>query len=45
LSETLPDGETFTFVDIETLIKMKEAAGRPKDLDDIEHRRLLSEGE
>ena len=31
-------------VDIKTLIKMKEVAGRPKDLDDIEHLRLLNEG-
>ena len=37
LQESFDDGLPFRVVDIDTLIIMKEAAGRPKDLDDIEH--------
>jgi hypothetical protein len=32
---------SFEFVDLATLIAMKEAAGRPVDLDDVRHLRLL----
>jgi hypothetical protein len=31
------------FVSIPTLIAMKEAAGRPRDLDDIQHLRWIQE--
>jgi predicted nucleotidyltransferase len=34
-------GVPFRFVDLATLIAMKEAAGRPVDLDDVRHLRLL----
>ena len=30
------------FVDAQTLIQMKQQAGRPRDLDDIEHLRILA---
>ena len=40
--ELLP-GVVARFVSIPTLIRMKEVAGRPRDLDDIEHLRLLME--
>ncbi len=33
------------FVSIPTLIRMKEAAGRPRDQDDIQHLRWILEGE
>jgi hypothetical protein len=33
------------FVSIPTLIRMKEAAGRPRDLDDIQHLRWMLEDE
>jgi hypothetical protein len=33
-------GGSFRVVDLETLIRMKEAAGRPKDLDDAAHLRM-----
>jgi len=36
------EGVTVRYVDIETLIAMKEAAGRPIDLDDARHLRLLA---
>ena len=39
--ETLEDGTSFRFVEIPTLIEMKRIAGRPKDLDDIEHLEML----
>jgi hypothetical protein len=29
-------------VDLETLIRMKEVAGRPKDLDDVAHLRMAA---
>jgi len=32
------------FVSIPTLIRMKEAAGRPQDTIDIEHLRMMLEG-
>ena len=35
-------GGPFRVVDIETLIRMKEAAGRPKDLDDVAHLRMAA---
>ena len=41
LQESLDDGLRFRVVDIDTLIRMKEAAGRPKDLDDVEHLRAM----
>ncbi len=39
---TLAPGLAVRFVSIPTLIKMKELANRPKDLDDIEHLRILA---
>jgi hypothetical protein len=39
------EGLTIRFVDLATLIAMKEAAGRPIDLDDVRHLRLLSDEE
>ena len=33
------------FVSIPTLIRMKEVAGRPRDLDDIQHLRWILEDE
>lgn len=41
--ELLP-GVVTRFVSIPTLIAMKYASGRPRDLDDIEHLRLLQKG-
>lgn len=40
--ELLP-GTDVRFVSIPTLIRMKEAAGRPRDLDDIQHLKWLQE--
>ncbi len=37
------EGITVRFVDLRTLIRMKEAAGRPIDLDDVHHLKLLQE--
>lgn len=39
----LAPGLTVRFVSIPTLIKMKQLANRPRDLDDIEHLRLILE--
>jgi predicted nucleotidyltransferase len=39
------DGVPFRFVDLATLIAMKEAAGRAVDLDDVRHLRLLLDEE
>ncbi len=39
--EKLTNGTTFRFVDIPTLIEMKRAAGRERDLDDIRHLEML----
>lgn len=41
--EVLP-GVVTRFVSIPALIAMKQTAGRPRDLDDIEHLRLLQRG-
>lgn len=41
LFEKLSSTVEIRFVDIETLLALKRAAGRHKDLDDIEHLRLL----
>ena len=41
-AELLPNVEV-SFVSIPTLIQMKELAGRPRDLDDIQHLKLLQE--
>ena len=41
--EELDDGTPVRFVDIRTLIGMKEGTGRAKDLDDVEHLRKLAE--
>lgn len=40
----LAPGLPVRFVSIPTLIKMKKLASRPKDLDDIEHLRILAKG-
>ncbi len=37
------EGTLFRYVDLQTLIRMKEAAGRPLDLDDVLHLRLLDD--
>ena len=37
------NGVEVRIVDLETLIAMKEAAGRPIDLDDVRHLRLLAD--
>jgi hypothetical protein len=37
------EGVPFRYVDIDTLIRMKELAGRPNDLDDIRHLRMLAD--
>ena len=42
--EVLPGLQT-RFVSIDTLIKMKEAANRPRDRDDIQHLRWIVEDE
>jgi hypothetical protein len=42
-SETMPDGTRFRYADRGTLIAMKRAAGRPKDLDDVAHLEMLEE--
>ena len=45
LRDELAPGLPVGFVSIPTLIRMKEAAGRPRDLDDIQHLRwILNEG-
>ncbi len=41
--EEIAPGVPVRFVDLETLIAMKERAGRPKDLDDIVHLRAIRE--
>lgn len=41
-AELLP-GVVVRFVSIQTLIRMKQAAGRPRDLDDIQHLQWLQE--
>ncbi|MEA5444753.1 hypothetical protein VCB98_02860 [Gammaproteobacteria bacterium AB-CW1] len=43
LRETLTPGIEAPLVSLETLITMKEAVGRPRDLDDVEHLRILHE--
>lgn len=43
--ETLEDGTAFQFVDLQTLLDMKHAAGRDKDLSDIyQLRHVIDEG-
>lgn len=41
-TDEISPGAPVRYVDLETLIAMKERAGRPKDLDDISHLRLIS---
>ena len=41
LRETLVPGVEAAFTSLETLIAMKEEAGRPRDQDDVEHLRIL----
>ncbi len=43
LQEALVPGQNAFFVCLETLISMKQAVGRPRDLDDAEHLRILLE--
>jgi hypothetical protein len=43
LEETLDDEVTCRFVDLDTLIAMKEQAGRDKDLDDVRHLRMIQD--
>jgi len=43
VSEIAP-GVTMRFVRLSTLIAMKEAVGRPRDVDDVEHLRRIAEG-
>jgi hypothetical protein len=45
LCEEVAAGLTMRFVDLATLIAMKEQAGRAKDLDDVAHLRLLQADE
>lgn len=42
LCEEVKDGVPVRFVALQTLIRMKEEAGRPKDLDDLESLRWLA---
>lgn len=42
IGEILPD-LAVRFVSIPMLIQMKEAAGRPRDIDDIQHLKWLQE--
>jgi len=44
VGELLP-GLSVRFVSIPTLIRMKQVAGRPRDLDDIQHLRWILEDE
>jgi hypothetical protein len=37
------EGVSFRYVDLATLIRMKEAAGRPVDLDDVRNLRMLDD--
>jgi predicted nucleotidyltransferase len=39
------EGVRFRYVDLETLVQMKEAAGRPVDLEDIRQLRLIASDE
>ena len=41
ISMLLPPAVKAFFADLESLIKMKEAAGRPKDLEDLKYLREL----
>jgi hypothetical protein len=43
--EARVEGVPFRYVDLETLIRMKEAAGRPMDLEDIRHLRMIADDE
>ncbi|MBN1425331.1 hypothetical protein JXA88_12325 [Candidatus Fermentibacteria bacterium] len=43
LVQTLEGGTVCRFVDLTTLIRMKEQAGRSRDLDDVRHLRMLQE--
>lgn len=45
LVEELDDGIPVRFVDIRTLVGMKEGTGRVKDQDDVEHLRKIAEDE
>ncbi len=41
--ESEVEGVRFRYADLRTLIQMKEAAGRPIDLDDVQHLRLIDD--
>ena len=41
----MPNFDEWFIVSIPTLIRMKEAVGRPRDLDDIQHLRWILEDE
>ncbi|MBF0198705.1 MAG: hypothetical protein HQL32_13395 [Planctomycetes bacterium] len=45
ITEMFDDGEELRCVDIGTLISMKKAAGRPKDLDDVARLEILKHEE
>jgi predicted nucleotidyltransferase len=37
------EGVSFRYVDLKTLIRMKESVGRPIDLDDVHHLRMIDD--
>jgi len=43
--EQVEPNQSFRFADIATLIQMKERTGREKDLDDVQHLRIIQNGQ